>query len=303
MFPDVRLLIAAVVASVVALSCGFAIFATFRVNHEPLSRLATGAAPLQLAAGNPSAATESFGVRFPASQADGAGAPAEAAPPQADHEDHVAPSSAVASTAATAPETGAAEPEQPAPEQPAAVAQAPATEPEAKQDEALVTPPEPPPALSSEPPPATTDTAATEPAAEQAAPAAPTAPTEQASQEANQETNKATNPETKPDTAPTAVEPPPVETHKAAHRHRLAAKAQRARQARATVQLGGQPSGIGGPFVPLPNRVAARPPPARQVRATQVRATQVRATQVRATVQPVAQPSGFGGPFVPPTNH
>jgi hypothetical protein len=288
MFPDVRLLIAAVVASVVALSCGFAIFATFRVNHEPLSRLATGAAPLQLAAGNPSAATESFGVRFPASQADGAGAPAEAAPPQADHEDHVAPPSAVAGTAATAPETGAAEPEQPAPEQPAAVAQAPATEPEAKQDEALVTPLEPPPAPSSEPPPATTDTAATEPAAEQAAPAAPTAPTEQASQETNQETNKATNPETKPDAAPTAIEPPPVETHKAAHRHRLAAKTQRARQARATVQLGGQPSGIGGPFVPLPNRVAARPPPTRQV---------------RATVPPVAQPSGFGGPYVPPTNH
>jgi hypothetical protein len=292
MFPDVRLLIAAVVASVVALSCGFAIFATFRVNHEPLSRLATGAAPLQLAAGNPSAATpaatESFGVRFPAGQADGAGAPAEAAPPQPDHEDHVAPPGAVASTAATAPETGAAEPEQPAPEQPAAVAQAPATEPEAKQDEALVTPPEPPPASSGEPQPAATDTAATEPAAEQAAPAAPTAPTEQARQEANQETDKATNPETKPDTAPTAVEPPPAETHKAAHRHRLAAKAQRARQARATVLPGGQPSGIGGPFVPLPNRVAARPPPARQV---------------RATVQPVAQPSGFGGPYVPPTNH
>ena len=53
MFPNVRLLIAAVVASVVALSCGFALFATFRVNHEPLSRLATGAAPLQLAAGSP----------------------------------------------------------------------------------------------------------------------------------------------------------------------------------------------------------------------------------------------------------
>ena len=292
MFPDVRLLIAAVVASVVALSCGFAIFATFRVNHEPLSRLATGAAPLQLAAGNPSAATpaatESFGVRFPASQADGAGASAEAARSQPDHEDQVAPPSAVAGTAATAPETGA-----PEPEQPAAVAQAPATESEAKQDEASVTPPETPPAPSSEPPPATTDTAATEPAAEQAAPAAPTAPTEQASQETDQETNKATNPETKPDTAPTAVEPPPVETHKAAHRHRLAAKAQRARQARTTVLPGGQPSGIGGPFVPLPNRVAARPPPARQVRAT----------QVRATVQPVAQPSGFGGPYVPPTNH
>ena len=70
MFPNVRLLIAAVVASVVALSCGFAVFAVFRVNHEPLSRLAAGAAPLQLTAGNPMtpaaipAPADSFGNRF-----------------------------------------------------------------------------------------------------------------------------------------------------------------------------------------------------------------------------------------------
>ena len=86
MFPNVRLLIAAVIASVVALSCGFALFATFRVNHEPLSRLATGAAPLQLAAGNllPPAATpgpaDSFGNRFPLNEDDAAGASAPEAP-------------------------------------------------------------------------------------------------------------------------------------------------------------------------------------------------------------------------------
>ena len=50
MFPDVRLMIAAVAASVVALSCGFGVFAAFRVNHEPLARLQ--AAPLQLVVGN-----------------------------------------------------------------------------------------------------------------------------------------------------------------------------------------------------------------------------------------------------------
>jgi len=172
MFPSVRLLIAAVVASVVALSCGFALFAAFRVNHEPLSRLATGAAPLQLAAGNPPplaampAAADSFGVRFPVNQTEPAGAPATAAPPQPDHEDS-APS-ATASTAATAPETDAAEPDQPAPEQPT-VAQAP----EPKQDEAAAAPNEPPPATSS-------DTAAAEPPpAEQTTPAEPAAPTEQ----------------------------------------------------------------------------------------------------------------------------
>ena len=48
MFPDIRLLIVAVVASVVALSCGFGLFAALRVNHEPLARQQTDTAPLHL---------------------------------------------------------------------------------------------------------------------------------------------------------------------------------------------------------------------------------------------------------------
>ena len=157
MFPNVRLLIAAVVASVVALSCGFAVFATFRVNHEPLSRLAAGAAPLQLAAGNPMppaaipAPADSFGNRFPLNNGDTAGASAQVAPPQPERDDSVEPPSAVATTAATtttAPETEPAEPAQPAP-----VAQAPAAEPVAQTPEpdakpnevAATTPSEPPP--------------------------------------------------------------------------------------------------------------------------------------------------------------
>src|SRR6202023_1600424 len=102
MFPNVRLLIAAVVASVVALSCGFALFAVFRVNHEPLSRLAAGAAPLQLAAGSPMppaaipAPADSFGNRFPLNNGDAAGASGQVAPPQPDS---VEPPSAVATTA------------------------------------------------------------------------------------------------------------------------------------------------------------------------------------------------------------
>jgi hypothetical protein len=237
MFPNVRLMIAAMVASVVALSCGFAMFAAFRVNHEPLSRLATGAAPLQLAAGNsiPSAAmpatAESFGVRFPLNQAGITGAAAGASPPEPDHETNAAPPSAVARTAPAEPETGAAEP--PALEQPAPVAQVPASESEAKQNEAA----------PSEAPAATSDTAAIEPPAEQALPAGQAAPTEQASQE------------TKPDVAKTtAAEPPPSEIHpNPVHRRRLAAKPPRARQAR-VFQPGSQPSGIGGPFVPPTNR-------------------------------------------------
>ena len=93
---------------------------------------------------------------------------------------------------------------------------------------------------ASEPPAAPSDTAAAQPPAEQAA------PTEQANQE--------TNPETKPDTATTAAAAPLAEAHhKPTHRHRLAAKPPRARQARA-FPPGSQPSGIGGPFVPPANR-------------------------------------------------
>jgi hypothetical protein len=278
MFPNVRLLIAAVVASVVALSCGFALFAAFRVNHEPLSRLATGAAPLQLAAGNPipSVATpapaDSFGNRFPLNQADIAGASPEATPRQPEHDDNVEPPSAVASTTTTAHAPDADEPAQPVPD-----TQAPGAEPDAKPDDVAAAPSEPPPATPSEPPPATTETAATQPPTEQAAPAEPAAPTEQASQDSN--TDKTTT---------TAADSPSSEEahHKAAHRHRVAAKAQRARQARAIAQT--VSPGIGGPFVPPPNRLAARPQ---------------RARQTRATVQPVSQPSGVGGPFVPPTTH
>lgn len=75
MFPNVRLLIAAIIASVVALTCGFAIFAAFRVNHEPLARLPPGAAPLRLAAERAAtlsvSATEPFEHRFPAAEAAG----------------------------------------------------------------------------------------------------------------------------------------------------------------------------------------------------------------------------------------
>jgi hypothetical protein len=50
MFPNVRLMIAAMFVSVFALSCGFGVFAEFRVNHEPLVRLPAVSGPLQLAA-------------------------------------------------------------------------------------------------------------------------------------------------------------------------------------------------------------------------------------------------------------
>jgi hypothetical protein len=64
MFPTVRLLIAAVFASVVALSCGFGVFAAFRVNHEPFSRQPAATAPLQLLDGEAAAAPASWGAPF-----------------------------------------------------------------------------------------------------------------------------------------------------------------------------------------------------------------------------------------------
>ncbi len=51
MFPNVRLLIGALFITVLVLSCEFGVFAALRVNREPLSRLTSESAPLQLIAG------------------------------------------------------------------------------------------------------------------------------------------------------------------------------------------------------------------------------------------------------------
>ena len=70
MFPNVRLMIVAMFASIVAIGCGMGMFAAFRVNHEPLARLHSGNPPLQLVFGNGApapvtdAATVPFGGRF-----------------------------------------------------------------------------------------------------------------------------------------------------------------------------------------------------------------------------------------------
>jgi len=50
MLPTLRLLIAAMAATVVVLICGFGTFATFRVSHDPIAHLPTAAVPLQMVA-------------------------------------------------------------------------------------------------------------------------------------------------------------------------------------------------------------------------------------------------------------
>ena len=69
MFPNVRLIIVAMLASMASICCCLGVFAAFRVNHEPFAQLASGNPPLQLAFGNmvPARATDAvapFGVRF-----------------------------------------------------------------------------------------------------------------------------------------------------------------------------------------------------------------------------------------------
>ncbi len=64
MFPNVRLLVGALFASVVALTCGFGLFAAFRVNHEPLSRLPVGTAPIALVANEVAAPRTGWGTPF-----------------------------------------------------------------------------------------------------------------------------------------------------------------------------------------------------------------------------------------------
>jgi hypothetical protein len=118
MFPNVRLMIAAVLASVAALSCGFAVFAAFRVSDEPLARLQAVATPLQLAADHetlsivPLAAKETFGVRYDLLQGQLVDRAAGLSALKVDFHDIVEPPSIVS---VIGPVVGNAEPPQPAP--------------------------------------------------------------------------------------------------------------------------------------------------------------------------------------------
>jgi hypothetical protein len=53
MLLNLRVLVVAVLAAVAGIGCGLGLFATFRVHHEPLTRLSDGGPPLQLALDHP----------------------------------------------------------------------------------------------------------------------------------------------------------------------------------------------------------------------------------------------------------
>lgn len=291
MFPNVRFMIAAVVASIVTLVGGFGLFANFRVSHEPLNRLAGGAPPLQLAADStaPSAVTgDSFGPRFQVIQTQIAGT---AAAPPPTHDDNTALSATeTAPVAAVEPKPSPAE----SPEQATPVAPTPAAAPDAKQDDVAARANESPSEPQSESPPTTTDTAAAPPS-ESASPPAPQTtavespaepvsaaadttatvtpadpapaaelppqqpPTQQADQDAKPDTAAAVTPPAPPiATAPTTTAPtPPAAAPEAAPappaRHKVVHRTRLAARPRPAAPSSSQQYGIGGPFVPAPN--------------------------------------------------
>ena len=290
MFPDFRLMIAAAFASVVALVCGFGVFATVHVSHAPLVRMPPALALLQqLRADNavtlPITALEPFEHRFrlgePATRA-GISALAYAAiqpneqpviravMPLADDQDH----EAAVHEPLPLPVDGE---DAPAPAHQAAIADA---APDAKPD------PDADATIGAEAPPsapsvATIEPATTEPATEQARPAEQTSETEIA----------LASPMIEPaqPTLETAIN---VEEKKAKHK-RLAAKSHRMRRARASVFATTQS------FKQNLTYSATTFETAPQAWPPQAQKQPVRGQRPKTTVEaPVDSGSAMGGPFV-----
>lgn len=136
MFPNFRLMLAATAASIVALSCGFAVFAAFRVNHEPLTRLPSANAPLQLAAHAPLTvaipSVEPVDRRPEVSEPSPESDTADTAVPKLDEGSVKPPAATVAVEAEPAAATAEPEPAPPATE-----------EPGSKLEIAMISPPKP----------------------------------------------------------------------------------------------------------------------------------------------------------------
>jgi hypothetical protein len=109
MFPNVRLMIAASLASVVALMCGFGTFAAFQVSHEPLVRPPSASVPPLLSANNAAttpmayAAPAPFDRRFQIGEAKNAAEAVDAFARRIDHRE------SIRSALSPAPEPGATE--------------------------------------------------------------------------------------------------------------------------------------------------------------------------------------------------
>ncbi len=118
MFPIVRLMIAATLASIVALVCGFGMLAVFRVSHDPFVRLPAATARLQLVADNGVKSSVGFAsgapferglqVKIPPAAAEGANAPPAAVEP---HGEETAPALATPNAGVAADATSSADDE------------------------------------------------------------------------------------------------------------------------------------------------------------------------------------------------
>jgi len=292
MFFNVRLMIAAVAASIIVLVCGFSLFAAFRVNHVPLSRLAAGTPPLTLAADNavPAAPSAPGGTPLDArfqlmpAQVAGAAAPDASAPVAAARtppagsrpEDNVAAQAVASDAAATSSaDTPPAQEKGTPPAQTAATEPAATTEPAAKPDDVAAVP-NPAPAAPTAP-----ETVAAEPPA---VPPESAPPLQQAHDEAKPETTAAmpttmaaseppppaeqspsdtqssgqANQETKPETTDKpAAEPAPKKPHHKARRTKLAAKPRAPRGARPAVASTGIQPAYNQPFATQPTYARA----------------------------------------------
>ncbi len=276
MFPNVRLMIAAVLASIAALSCGFGVFAAFRVSNEPLARLQAVATPLQLAADHetpsivPLAAKETFGVRYELIQGQLLDRAAGMSALKVDFRDIVEPPSIVS---VIGPGMGNTEPAQPAPLAQTSVADGP--QPAA---DAAAPAPSPPVAAAPEP-----DSQQSGPAAE---PPAQTAAVETPADQAQptEQTGQGIAPAPPPAAAvPNAAAAPNTAPHRivrrSVSRQSIAVTTQRARTAGAFAQPTDQTSSFLQPrFQTAP---AALQPPS-------------------AKTRPSARTSAVGGPFVSP---
>jgi hypothetical protein len=246
MFPNVRLMIAASLASVVALICGFGTFAAFQVSHEPLVRLPSASAPLQLSPDNGAtpmayAAPEPFDRRFQISEAKNAAEAVDAFTRAIEHRE------SLQSALSPAPEPGATEAVAPPADKPSEKSAAPA----ADDHMATVSVPQPaPPAGIAEAPAASPDSAKPEPAASAVATAPGVATIEPpAEQSLPQEQLKPGN-EAVPASVTDAEKADTAAAKETRHRH-----AARIRHAKIASRKTKEPSSAtGGPFVSAPGQ-------------------------------------------------
>jgi hypothetical protein len=206
MFPNVRLLIAAMLASILVLICGFGVFAAFRVSREPIAHLPATVAPLQLVAEGRAASSTVLVAHETVNQ-------------QSQFDIPVSPSEEAAAPRGTAEQHDQAEPvaesEQTAAPQPVAAMDAePDVAPEPEKEAAAMTAPADQPPTPSTPAgdlfaPVEDGDRSADIAADTASAPSPLRPIEPAADQSTATSDTATNATVADATAPNAIAPNP----------------------------------------------------------------------------------------------